>query len=273
MTRRQSPSCASDLRLDQLLAGELSALDAEGLQAHVAECAPCRARHLALELEHREQSERLPAFAELGLRAGLGELAAPMGDGRAEPAEPAEPDAPRRRTRAGVWLAVGSLAAAVALWTSSAERLDPESVTTGEPRRSAPDTRTKGGGEVQLEWAVRREGEVLAPAATEPLHPRDALRFWVRADRAGRVAVFSLDGADQVSVYHDWVPLDAGERQLLPGAVELDDVVGEEHLYAMVCERAVPRAQVEAAIRKDRVRPELPADCSVDHHIVRKEPR
>ena len=95
----------------------------------------------------------------------------------------------------------------------------------------------------------------------------------IELHRAGRVAVFSLDGADQVSVYHDWVPLDAGERQLLPGAVELDDVVGEEHLYAMVCERAVPRAQVEAAIRKDRVRPELPADCSVDHHIVRKEPR
>ena len=72
-------------------------------------------------------------------------------------------------------------------------------------------------------------------------------------------------------MYQDWVPVSAGERQLLPGAVELDDVLGEERLYGVVCARAEHLSELEEAIQRDPAGPRLPAGCEVDHHVLRKE--
>jgi anti-sigma factor RsiW len=252
MTRRHSPECASDLRLDRRLAGELSVAETAGLEAHLQDCAACRSRLEALGVEHRALSTELPPSSELGRWRAL-----PRGT------------APRLRSRASVW--VGSLAAAAALCIAIVQR--PWSFEDGAESGAEPRaTRAKGvASEVRLDWLIRRRGEIFAPGAAERLEPGDALRFGLRTAVRGQAAVLSLDGAGRTSVYHDWIAVEGGERQLLPGAVELDDVLGEEHLYGIVCARVERLAELEQAIQSDPARPRLPAGCAVDHHVLRKE--
>jgi putative zinc finger protein len=242
MTRRASPECASDLRLERWLTGELGAEDGAKLDAHLAQCDSCRARHAQLVAEHRALSSELPPLPSMPSTGVVSALR------------------PRRRMTHSV-LGLGSLAAAFALWIS----LD------GHP--TAPVTRTKGSGDaVQLDWVIRRDGAVFAPDADEPLRPGDALRFGLRTKQRGQAAVLGLDGQGNAGIYHEWVPIEAGERQLLPGAFELDDVVGEEHLYGVVCEQISPLTSLQDAIRRSPSEPELPGGCAFDHHVVRKEP-
>lgn len=241
MTRRQSPECASDLSLERWLVGELAEEEIAKLRAHLAVCEPCRARHELLEREHRALSEQLPPLPSTS-SAGVAAMNAP------------------RFLVARAVIGLGSLAAALALWLSLDER------------KPVPTTRTKGGNDsVQLDWVIRRGGEVFTPEAGEPLRPGDALRFGLRTTRRGFASVLSLDGEGGASVYHEWVEIEPGARQLLPGAIELDDVVGEEHLYGIVCERTEPLPVLQDAIRRAPSEPELPAGCARDHHVVRKE--
>jgi hypothetical protein len=241
MTRRQSPECASDLRLERWLSGELADEEIATLRAHLATCEPCRARHALLESEHRALSEQLPP------------LPATSSSGVVSALQP-------RYLVARAMIGLGSLAAALALWLSL------------DDRTPVPLTRTKGSNDsVQLDWVIRRNGAVFTPGAEDPLRPGDALRFGLRAKQSGHASVLSLDGEGRASVYHDWVSIEADARQLLPGAVELDDVVGEEHLYGIVCEQVSPLFALQDAIRRAPAQPELPVGCAVDHHVVRKE--
>ena len=249
MTRRTSPRCASDLELDRLRVGELGPAEAAVLDAHLAQCDSCRARRTFLE--QLALAEQLPPFAELDAHAPPFAKRAAM---------------PARRRWAAPWLAAGSLVAAAAAVVLMFQRPAAED----GPTTARSGARTKGGG-VVLDWVVRRGERVFAPDPAQPLFPGDALRFGVRAEAAGRAAVLSLDGARHTSVYHDWVAIDARERQLLPGAVELDDVIGDEHLYGVVCERSWPLGELAAAIVRDPAQPRLPSGCAVDHHVLRKE--
>lgn len=263
--RRQTPQCASDLLIDRFLAGEVSSVEAASLRLHFAECEPCRARHEKLSSEHRYLAQHLPPFAALGL---------PSGSGHGAPHESPKRRVPGPSWRRGahpLWVGAGSIAAALGLWLLAKER--PVLDDAGHERReTGPLTRSKGGdSEVELDWVIRRGGEIFEPGAAEPVWPGDGMRFGVRSQSDGHAAVLSLDGGGTFSIYQDWVTIKAGQRQLLPGAVELDAVLGEEHLYGIVCERTHPAASLELAIRRDPARPALPPDCDVDHHVLHKE--
>jgi hypothetical protein len=259
MTRRRGPDCASDLLLDRLLAGELSVNEKSTLSAHLRTCAACEARHQALSNERTVLVSGMPPF---GTIYSISSKQTSSVSGKIA--------TPRRAMPAARW-ALLSLAAALVVWVSARPRPAP---TEGqhEPNDTSRLTRAKGEpGSVQLTWVVRRGTLVSAPSGTKPLHPGDALRFSLSTDLPGYAAVLSLDSARRFSLYQDWVPLDSGVAQLLPGAVELDGVVGAEHWYGLVCRHAWPLAELEAAIRVAPEHPAWPSDCAVDHHRVAKE--
>lgn len=242
MTRRRTEHCVSDLQLDRLISGELGAGGTKALRAHLAECTACRARHGELLEDHRGFSEKMAPFSAKA------------------------PSPPPR-----LWLAAGSIAAAAALWVLVIREPASEGAARLTKEETLLETRTKGRG-IELDWVIRRGDQVFARRANEPVQPGDALRFSVRVTRTGHVAILSLDGAGQLSVYHEWSPVQAGERQLLPGAVQLDGFLGVERWYAIFCAQPSPLTEIERAIREDAAQPRWPPGCDVERHEVRKEP-
>jgi hypothetical protein len=248
MTRRRSERCASELQLDRLISGELREGAAQALYAHFAACVPCRTRHDELLADHRAFPEKAAPFAS---------VTAPG------------PTQASRLPR--LWLAAGSIAAAAALWMGVIQKPAYDGGSRPTEEESVLDTRTKGP-ELHLDWVIRRGSDTFPSRANEAVHPGDALRFSVRVTRSGHVAILSLDAARRISVYQEWSRVEAGDRQLLPGAVQLDSVLGVEHVYGIFCEQAWPLVDIEDAIRRDAEQPRLPPGCDIEHHALLKEP-
>jgi hypothetical protein len=106
--------------------------------------------------------------------------------------------------------------------------------------------------------------------------PRDVLRFTYTTQDARHIAVLSLDGAGVASVY---VPegattrlLPAGRGQALPDAIELDDTLGKETLFALFCTSQLEleplRTKLEQAGAKAFA---PPADCQLQRLTLVKE--
>lgn len=262
MTRRRSEACASDLRLDRLLAGELAPSEVRALEAHLVACAACAARRRELAAAHSAFPHEAGAFEALG--AAMTERP-PRSEARGAPRSGSRQRATVLRR---VW-AAAAIAAALGLGVSLVLRLmlDVERpVATLEG-----GTRTKGEPLPSLRLLVRRAGDVFVLRPGEPLHPGDALRFELAASAAGHVAIVARDAVGAVGVYHGWAPVDAGEGQLLPGAVELDESLGRERIYAVWCARRVSLDGLMEAVRRAPEQPELPAGCVVAPHVVDKE--
>ncbi|MCB9568944.1 MAG: DUF4384 domain-containing protein [Myxococcales bacterium] len=229
-------ACLSDLVLDQVRVGEL---EREAIAAHLARCARCR--------------ERQRALAEADVAVDLPPLSLP-------PPEVA-PRPGRRRwwARAGV----GGLAIAAAALLVIIVRPDPSV--------DAPTTRTKGG--AALHFHVLRGGAVLEGGPGELLRPGDALRFAYSWSEGGTIAVLSRDGAGTISTYFPEgersFAAPPGEQIDLPGAVLLDDVLGDEVLFGIFCADEVPLAALARAIEARPDDPSIPG-CVVDRVRVRK---
>ncbi|MCB9754907.1 MAG: DUF4384 domain-containing protein [Myxococcales bacterium] len=257
-TRERGEDCLSDLVLDQLRVGELAASLATRARSHVIACDRCRARQR--ELDEDAASATLPPL----------------------PASPPEtiadisPAPPRRRA----WPAVAGLTAAAAAAVLAIVSLlepprvggDGSRVETGGPEPAA--TRSKGAPALQV--FIRRDGAVLEGSPGAVVHPGDALRFAYSWTESGYVAVLGRDGAGAVNVYVPTGdrarPVAPGERAMLPDAVALDDVVGEEVLYGVFCAREPSLAALERAVA---ARPDAPAipGCQVDRVRLDKRAR
>lgn len=201
----RAPGCPSDLRLDELLNGDVSADGAASLRAHLDHCVRCRAR--------------AEAFASVELSPWKG--------------PPPPVTAPRRR--AWPWLAGLALpaAAAVVLVLGIARREDAD---------TNPQGRTKGGWALSL-FVKRPDGRVERLPANGIVHPGDELRFAATSARPGHVAVFSRDAKGAVSTYVPFgasvgsVSVAAGREVALPGSIETDATLGAERLTAVRCEQ------------------------------------
>lgn len=262
MRRRRSQGCASDLRLDRLLVGELSPSEVRALEAHLAACARCAARRRELAAEYASFAHNAVPFEALA--AAMRERA-PSFRARAAPRSGSRPRALVLRR---VWAAV-ALAAAIGLGVLLVPRarLDVDRPITP----NAGETRTKGAPLPSLRVHVRRAGAVFVWGAGEPLRPGDALRFELSASAPGHAAILARDAVGAVSVYHGWAPVVAGEGQLLPGAVELDESLGRERVYAVWCARQGSLEGLLEAVRRAPEKPELPADCGLATYAFDKE--
>ena len=203
----RSSGCPSDLRLDELLNGDLDAEGAASLRAHVDHCVRCRAR--------------AEAFASVAL----------------PPWQIASPSAAPKRRRPWPWFLGAALSAAAVVVLALAFPRREETGTT-------PANRTKGGWTLSL-YVKRADGRVERLSDNGVVHPGEELRFAVTSARPGHVAVFSRDAKGSASVYVPFggetggVSIAAGHEIALPGSVETDATLGPERLSAVRCDEAL----------------------------------
>ncbi len=265
--RRRGTSCLSDLRLDQLLGGELTPRARAEADAHVAACPACASARDALggdraRFAAREDLARLAADA-----LARAHVAAPAGR---------SPWAALRR-----WLLPLGVAGAV----GAALLATPGALAPGRQagRPTAEGTRTKGGFSLSAE-VLHVETGARARHAGEPLHPGDRLQLRVSSPEPGHLAVVGVDETRAVSVYFPSGPaaqrVEAGREVALPTAVELDDVAGAETIVALRCPGPVPVAAIVAAAtrgaaaagpRLEAPLAGLPAGCVEARYTFTKE--
>ncbi|HTU63801.1 MAG TPA: zf-HC2 domain-containing protein [Polyangiales bacterium] len=224
------PDCLSELVLDEWSAGELSAEQEQRCEAHLAGCAACRARKLALEQANHTFYSEAPSFQALKRKA----------------------PAPKAKLANIRWLSAPLLAACAAL----------AFMAVRQPDQPAPDTRSKGA--ARIGYFVKRGEAVTRGDATTVVHPRDAVRFVYSADRASYLAIFSAD-ASGVGVYfpngRTAQPISAGQDVALDFSVELDNTLGRERVTALFCPEAFEIEPVQSALSRGSPLPASVASC------------
>jgi hypothetical protein len=221
--------CVSDLSFDGLRAGELSSGAQQKIAAHVSQCERCRERQRELDRAFTEIEAQLPVF-ELRTKAADHGTATPA-------ATPA-----RRPGRRGPALAALALAACALLgllpWAA-------------HERTREPDTRTKGG--PSLSFYIKRGEEVFAWTAGSAVDAGDTLRFVVSPRGYTHVAIFSRSDDGETNLYYPQAArsaaIDAAATQVaLDGAIELDDTLRDEQLFALFCRAPFTTDALEAEL-------------------------
>lgn len=218
----------SDLRLDQLLAGELDPPSEAALRSHLVACVPCTHRHGTL-LAGAAQIRSDPRFAALAPA-----IRERLATARARP----ERRPARRSWNTAVFAACAVAAALVLLLRRPDTAVDAQVAAVG--------SRIKGN--LALDVFVRRASagaRVETLLAGDPVHPGDQLRARVRVAIRGHFGVFAVDSppppapAPAVASYlpagGELAGVEAGAPLLLDGAVELDATLGRELLLGVLC--------------------------------------
>jgi hypothetical protein len=226
-TRTRPAGCASDLALEELLAGDLDGEPGASLRAHVAGCARCRDRMAALGAEPTLAPTPAAGHEALQVRA--------------------------RARRLRVFAAAGGGVAAAAAAFVVALKLG----------GGAPDTdgaRAKGGLALSVH-VKQRDGAITVASGEGRLRPGEEMRFSLALASPGYAVVLGLDAAPSVTVY---VPAAGGRAVrveppgpvVLPGSIVADDVRGAERVVAVVCGTETPpekiRQRAEAALAAAR---------------------
>ena len=215
--------CVSDLRFDRMLAGEMDAAGVAEVRSHAAACAVCAARLREIEVD-----------------------AAPL------PPLPVRGRARAPRTpwfrRAFALPAFGLAAAAAVILLLVMRRGDGGGGDDG-------GTRLKGSAHLSL--FVSHGGQVRPAGPGDIVAPGDQLQLTYTAARATYLAVLSVDGARQASVYFpDDAPrawrAEPGADVPLPRSTILDEVLGRETLYLLTCDKAVELAPLLATLAAGR---------------------
>jgi hypothetical protein len=109
----------------------------------------------------------------------------------------------------------------------------------------------KGG--LIVETYCKRAGEVFQATDGADYLEGDQLRFAYTQDRPGFLLVFGVDDDGKVFPYYDehslaGVPVQAGARVLLPGAVALDGHKGWERIFLIWSETQLSEAAVRSSV-------------------------
>jgi hypothetical protein len=134
------------------------------------------------------------------------------------------------------------------------------------------ETRSKGG--PSIGFFVKRGEETVVGESGQAVHPGDVVRFTYSSGQETNLAIVSLDGAQRVSVYQPSTTLPAASQSPLEGAVELDDVVGDETVFAVFCEELTAVAELVDAVERWKTEPSdvprWPASCEADQVVLHK---
>jgi len=199
--------CITDLKFDAWFAGELSVETREAIEAHLVTCDRCRERQIALSAE-REAFLNHPSQTRQLWR--------------------------RKRSRPMRLALVAAAAASFGLVAGL--------FLFPQPRATEikPALRLKGG--PYIGFFVQHGKTFQRGTPDYTVYPNDHIRFVYTSPRSAYLAIYGLDAQGTASLYFpgsdlaELVP--AGSEVAVNSALELDDVLGPEKVFAIFCEAA-----------------------------------
>ena len=250
----------SDLRLDALHLGELSPAQEASVRDHLSGCELC-ARRMTLR--------SAAAFSALDPERMVTRLV------HSVPAR-------RRSWLSPPWMrrllvpATACAAAAVVLLVLASERSRP-----GDHGTAGVESVRPKGGEVALRVFREQNGSGVERRSGDTFHGGDRVRFRVdapRLDLSPYIVILGVEESGKRSVYYPAAPTDGPVLAARPevradgalaGAVELDDYVGDEWLYAVACAHRFAAADVVVVV--PGAAPRVPDACRWRwFHLVKK---
>lgn len=242
--KQGGPACPSDLRLERLVAGELTGNERVDVEGHVVGCAQCSDRVAPMKRGFGAVAEADPRKMLAAIRRG--------GEGAPTPA--------RARWRRWLFAAVPTCGAVLLLMMWLRPGAAPE-----------PGTRAKGGLALHVFRQVGDGAERLVSGGK--VRAGDRLRFAVDLPAAGQVAIVGVEGSGKL--FAVWpleagtaTALPAGRGHELPGAVALDDSRGRETLYLVQCAGRAPACSSTGAGRP----PACGDACALSPFVLDKDP-
>jgi hypothetical protein len=259
---RQGPDCASHLIFDRWQAGELPPDEIAKLEAHLAACPRCSERRDALLGNHEVFDVATPDWLRDAARepAGAEPILTPPSARSASPLASV--------SRGARWLPVGASVVALAAVIFLVVR---------SRQSGSIDERERLKGGATLGYHVKHDGIVREGTAGEALAPGDAVQFSYSANRSGHLAVFSVDGAKRASTY--WprgeraTPVTLGRDVSLPESIVLDDVLGPETIYALLCAEPVLVEPIRSELERFPEREPRVEGCTTERLGFVKVPR
>jgi hypothetical protein len=240
VARNLAPECPSELDLDRLYFGELGD---HPLRSHVDACEQCKTR-----LSEREQPLPVEMRARMLAEIHRGVVERQQSD--------------RLLDKMLRWLRPVRHFALVAATAAAVFMLMPQD--------KAETVTSKGG----LGLVVYRErgGDVDKTLSGEQFQPGDRLRFEVELPQPGQLMIVGVEAdGDTFPCYTSESERSIIQtetvKQVLPGAVELDDSRGKEQLHAILCR--TPFSFDEVRVEEGRV--VSPPDCMTTPFIMDKE--
>jgi hypothetical protein len=237
--------------IDLLLLSSLDAAAANEAKNHIDACAKCRTRW-------RELNEDKEKFVQFVFPRTLEKVSSRV----------IEPGFFDRLRIIGPWkvfmpLAGAAIAAslAIGLFLSIPSQKQDEQYL-GIKGKLADDVGIKGDARIALQVIAQRSTEGQFPVKPGTvLRPGDKLRFVVNPGNAKFVLIGSRDGSGAFTVYHPFggdrsTAIERGAHEL-PGAVELDQVAGNEKLVAVFSNQPLEAKVLKQALELDPADPEL----------------
>jgi hypothetical protein len=250
--RTRPETCLSDLRLYELASRELDAENEGSARAHLATCALCAPRLASLEAMRDHDPLPEPAF-------------------RRRPSARAAPAA-----RYGRVLQISAVAAfASAALFALVRRPD---LVVDHPSDES-EIRIKGGERIGI-FVKSKNGNVRESGPNAHVAPGDQMRFTYTRDRPGHLAIIGIDARRRASVYvaegPRAVPIEAGRDVPLTQAIELDETLGRENVWALFCDTAIEIEPVRLAFERtndanDANEIKIPEGCVSDRVTLIKE--
>jgi len=237
--------CASDLALDRHLSGEANAAATHALDQHLRSCVRCRVRYELLSRQRAELLQRAPDWRAFVTLHG-----------------------PSRRKQQRTWprgvLMGGAVAACAMCGWFVLLRPSPGALTLARSK-----------GSPTIGFYIQRDGHVSPGASGDLVHPGDILRFTYTSEHATYLALLNAD-ARAATVFHPVsarsLLVDAGRESALDFGVELDQQLGDEHVFGLFCDAPLELEPVRGALEASGHLPDLPG-CRTDTLTLHKRSR
>ena len=251
-------------------AGEGESALRKSIEDHLKTCLSCREKLESLKEAGANFEGRMNRAGFLAaVRQGLEDR------GLEERAEE-----PLSKRRIWPWFAVaGTALAAFLLWMV----LQPQLGVLGG--KSPDGIRIKGDSTLKLGFFIEHDGKTELVDPKKVLHPGERIQFALTGPKGGFVHLVGVDEAGLVSVYYprsdqSQEEFPGGVGRPVPGAVLLDETLGRERIFVLVCDQAMKAAQIKAKVEGLRAdvrglldEDMLDFDCGQTSLVLHKERR